>query len=222
MPPPSVGIPQGLTDPPVQPAPLLCPEFDELGLEDLVPDDLEAPPCDCYDGWDPEKAPPPKCPHQKKAAHLMSIEDWADFQRASLPAHYADRQLAPEPTYSLPGTPDKIEDMRDRIEAGFAPRHPDDVRREDVSEHLEDHAVNADSEAAPERNGRVIERRLAARSHQADSTCAPTWVACLPDGQTLGPFRAGTRSEAAQRVKRALGLAKKSPLPADTVLERLA
>lgn len=169
----------------------------------------------------------PHCPHAG-TDHDYPIETWARICLREEGEEYADRPLAMptqiDPAFpelaALPGTNKKILTMQTRVEEGFRPTHPDDIRLEDVSEKVHFRPINSEEEHAPERNGRIPYREHGFGSVARKDDTMIQWVIKIPGGRILEGIRAHSKSEAKGVAKRILELRKKQSLPAGTIVER--
>jgi hypothetical protein len=80
--------------------------------------------------------------------HGLSLEEWAELQRGLCPGDYADRPAPPRPALAL-SRGARVEVMRRRVAAGYAPWHAGDLWRTQP----DDDDVRVGVEAVRERNG---------------------------------------------------------------------
>lgn len=95
-------------------------------------DALEGPACACFDGWDPEKDPRPRCPHLLSADHPLTLQKWGALLLGLLPKEYAERPPPPTPSATLPGGPGRVAVMRQRQAAGQHLYHPEDLTQTQI------------------------------------------------------------------------------------------
>jgi hypothetical protein len=71
--------------------------------------EVETEPCNCADGHLEE------CPHDPGQEHEVSLKTWAAVMLAVNPKEFRSRKPSGEAAMALPGSPKKLEIMRDRV-----------------------------------------------------------------------------------------------------------